>query len=339
MSVIGRQSLAPMGFQQPAHSRSMTGNPSHALSALQRCVSTLQQSDTLQYELVSEHDIIHARAAIAKDTEPELTALIKQAKAIILELEDEETQLMDRKQLLKEQQLEQKQKQQQQQQQQQQSSSYRNGKKGRSNSQRLDSLIKRKDELSLTVLELDSAMDEKREEFRVLLTKAHQQQQQQQQPQSSQKKGQAASTTTTKTTSVTPATTTTDNFGSGKKTKRNPDKMQDERRKEISRRTLALETIERDIQSQRRQIADLKTKKQQQDGHVGQDGGQDGATQSTKEVYNPAWTKYSQHYDFLEGLLSRELRVSSGKDKDQLETEFSKLSTAYVREVGARQEI
>lgn len=51
--------------------------------------------------------------------------------------------------------------------------------------------------------------------------------------------------------------------------------MQDERRKEIAKRTQALEAIDLDIQAQRKQIADLHTKK-------GQTG------RPTKQGYNPS---------------------------------------------------
>lgn len=51
--------------------------------------------------------------------------------------------------------------------------------------------------------------------------------------------------------------------------------MQDERRKEIAKRTQALEAIDLDIQAQRKQIMDLQTKK-------GQTG------RPTKQEYNPS---------------------------------------------------
>lgn len=51
--------------------------------------------------------------------------------------------------------------------------------------------------------------------------------------------------------------------------------MQDERRKEIARRTQALEAIDRDIQAQRKQIADLQTKKGQ-------------GSRPPKQEYNPS---------------------------------------------------
>lgn len=72
-----------------------------------------------------------------------------------------------------------------------------------SDAKRLESLVKRKDELSLTALEIEEVMDQKREEFRVLLVKA-------QQP------GQGGNGGKGTVASAGGA------FGSGKRTKRNP---------------------------------------------------------------------------------------------------------------------
>lgn len=93
--------------------------------------------------------------------------------------------------------------------QQQQTATTRNNTKGghASDAKRLESLVKRKDELSLTALEIEEVMDQKREEFRVLLVKA------QQQPGNGHTGGSAAGKG---------AASAGGSFGSGKRTKRNP---------------------------------------------------------------------------------------------------------------------
>ncbi|KAF9387766.1 hypothetical protein CPB97_002097 [Podila verticillata] len=175
---------------------------------------------------------------------------------------------------------------------------------------RLESLVKRKDELSLTALEIEEVMDQKREEFRVLLVKAQQPGQA-----GNGAKGAAAGGA----------------FGSGKRTKRNPtnesrelSQMQDERRKEIAKRTQALEAIDLDIQAQRKQIMDLQTKK-------GQTG------RPTKQEYNPTvpWTKYRDHFTFLESVLNSEVKTDA-RDKEPLEEAFERLMSNYTREIETR---
>ncbi|KAF9332049.1 hypothetical protein BG006_005086 [Podila minutissima] len=302
-STMGRRSLAPGPFR----SGGIASNASYTLSALQRCVATLQQSDKTQHDLVSEYDIATARAAVAKDAAPQLHTLLERAQDIVLEMEAQEQVLLARLQRAKEEQerlLAQ-----------QTTSTARNKKGGHtSDAKRLESLVKRKDELSLTALEIEEVMDQKREEFRVLLVKA------QQQPAhtgaSMAGKG---------------AANVGGSFGSGKRTKRNPtnesrelSQMQDERRKEIARRTQALEAIDRDIQAQRKQIADLQTKKGQ-------------GSRPPKQEYNPTvpWEKYGKHFNFLESVLHSEIKANT-RDKDAVEEAFERLMLNYTREIETR---
>ncbi|KAG0039347.1 hypothetical protein BGZ82_008676 [Podila clonocystis] len=220
-STLGRRSLAPGPFRPEG----MASNASYTLSALQRCVATLQQTDktlkntvsildestkglprlktitshTKQHDLVSEHDIATARAAVAKDAAPQLHTLLERAQDIVLEMEAQEQVLLARLQQAKEEQerlLA------------QTTTTRSKNKKGghASDTKRLESLVKRKDELSLTALEIEEVMDQKREEFRVLLVKA-------QQPGSSHAGGDTAGKA---------ATNAGGSFGSGKRTKRNP---------------------------------------------------------------------------------------------------------------------
>ncbi|KFH66093.1 hypothetical protein MVEG_08194 [Podila verticillata NRRL 6337] len=327
---MSRRSLAPGPFQRPG---GMASNPSYTLSALQRCVATLQQSDktlkstvsildestkglprlktitahTKQHDLVSEHDIATARAAVAKDAEPQLHTLLERAQDIVLELEAQEQQLMARLQLAKEER-----ERQEQQQATTRSNNNSNNRGGHaSDAKRLESLVKRKDELSLTALEIEEVMDQKREEFRVLLMKA-------QQPGPGGNGGRGAANAGGA-------------FGSGKRTKRNPtnesrelSQMQDERRKEITKRTQALEAIDLDIQEQRKQIMDLQTKKGQ-------------TRRATKQEYNPTvpWTKYRDHFTFLENVLNSEVKTDA-RDKEPLEEAFERLMSNYTREIETR---
>ncbi|KAG0338124.1 hypothetical protein BG000_004526 [Podila horticola] len=328
---MGRRSLAPGSFRPGG----MASNASYTLSALQRCVATLQQSDktlkstvsildestkglprlktitshTKQHDLVSEHDIATARAAVAKDAAPQLHTLLERAQDIVLEMEAQEQVLLARLQQAKEE---------QERLQQQQTTTTRNNKKGghASDAKRLESLMKRKDELSLTALEIEEVMDQKREEFRVLLVKA------QQQPGNGHTGGSAAGKG---------AANAGGSFGSGKRTKRNPtnesrelSQMQDERRKEIVRRTQALEAIDRDIQGQRKQIADLQTKKGQ-------------VTRMPKQEYNPTipWEKYGKHFNFLESVLNSEIKADA-RDKEALEETFERFMLNYTREIETR---
>ncbi|KAF9384326.1 hypothetical protein CPC16_008482 [Podila verticillata] len=266
---MSRRSLAPGPFQRPG---GMASNPSYTLSALQRCVATLQQSDKTKHDLVSEHDIATARAAVAKDAEPQLHTLLERAQDIVLELEAQEQQLMARLQLAKEEQ-----ERQEQQQATTRSNNNSNNRGGHaSDAKRLESLVKRKDELSLTALEIEEVMDQKREEFRVLLES------------------------------------------------RELSQMQDERSKEITKRTQALEAIDLDIQEQRKQIMDLQTKKGQ-------------TRRATKQEYNPTvpWTKYRDHFTFLENVLNSEVKTDA-RDKEPLEEAFERLMSNYTREIETR---
>ncbi|KAG0017272.1 hypothetical protein BGZ81_010801 [Podila clonocystis] len=329
-STLGRRSLAPGSFRPEG----MASNASYTLSALQRCVATLQQSDktlkntvsildestkglprlktitshTKQHDLVSEHDIATARAAVAKDAAPQLHTLLERAQDIVLEMEAQEQVLLARLQQAKEEQerlLA------------QTTTTRSKNKKGKhaSDTKRLESLVKRKDELSLTALEIEEVMDQKREEFRVLLVKA-------QQPGSNHAGGDTAGKG---------VANAGGSFGSGKRTKRNPtnesrelSQMQDERRKEIARRTQALEAIDRDIQAQRKQIADLQTKKGQ-------------GSRPPKQEYNPTvpWAKYGEHFNFLERVLSSEVKVDA-RDKETLEEAFKRVMLNYTREIETR---
>lgn len=159
-----------------------------------------------QHDLVSEHDIATARAAVAKDAAPQLHTLLERAQDIVLEMEAQEQVLLARLQQAKEEQerlLAQ-----------QTTSTTRNKKSGHaSDAKRLESLVKRKDELSLTALEIEEVMDQKREEFRVLLVKA------QQQP-----------AYTGASVAGKGAANAGGSFGSGKRTKRNPTNVRGEKK-------------------------------------------------------------------------------------------------------------
>ncbi|KAF9216004.1 hypothetical protein BGZ59_011350 [Podila verticillata] len=245
---MSRRSLAPGPFQRPG---GMASNPSYTLSALQRCVATLQQSDKTQHDLVSEHDIATARAAVAKDAEPQLHTLLERAQDIVLELEAQEQQLMARLQLAKEER-----ERQEQQQATTRSNNNSNNRGGHaSDAKRLESLVKRKDELSLTALEIEEVMDQKREEFRVLLVKA-------QQPGPGGNGGRGAANAGGA-------------FGSGKRTKRNPTNV----------------TV--------------------------------------------PWTKYRDHFTFLENVLNSEVKTDA-RDKEPLEEAFERLMSNYTREIETR---
>ncbi|KAF9428640.1 hypothetical protein BGZ94_001663 [Podila epigama] len=102
--------------------------------------------------------------------------------------------------------------------------------------------------------------------------------------------------------------------------------MQEDRRKEIARRTQDRDAIEKDIQEQRRQIAALKAKRAEQ------------SQEATKKEFNPSipWSMYTEHFNFLDNAIRTEYKVDA-RDKVALEEALERLCSAYLREVETRQ--
>lgn len=109
---------------------------------------------------MSEQDIASAQADVSKKVEPQLFALTDKAVEIVLALESKEYQLMDNVHLEKEKEQQRLQRQ-------------KAAKSGLSNIKKLQSLTRRKDELTRSALELDEVLDQKREEFNELVKKAN----------------------------------------------------------------------------------------------------------------------------------------------------------------------
>ncbi|KAF9180681.1 hypothetical protein BGZ49_004970, partial [Haplosporangium sp. Z 27] len=109
-------------------------------------------SHTKQFELVSEQDIASAQVEVARNVEPQLVVLTEKAVQIIYDLENKEYQIMAR--------IQEEEKKANSRIQQQKAT-----RSGISNIKKLQSLTRRKEELSRSATELDEVLDQKRQEF------------------------------------------------------------------------------------------------------------------------------------------------------------------------------
>ncbi|KAF9433750.1 hypothetical protein BGZ76_009030 [Entomortierella beljakovae] len=290
---------------------SSTG-PSY-LPSLQRCVYTLEKSTRLlkssvsmldeatngyqrlktittnikQFELVSEHDINEAQGHVSKEIIPQLFAVTDKAINMIYALESKEFQLRDRVAAEEEKEK-------------QHLILQKANKSGISNINRLQSLTRRKEELSKTLSELDEVIGQKRNEFAEIVEKA--------QAGESQSKSQP---------------------GPFKKSRRNLtiesrdlSLKEEERKQNITRNEKELEAIQLKILDKRRSVNEIRSKIESQHSRpLGQ---------------TVPWSMYSDHYKFLETALQNEFKVDS-RDKSAYEDAFARLSTAYLRELDSRQ--
>ncbi|KAF9350414.1 hypothetical protein BGX26_011405 [Mortierella sp. AD094] len=262
------------------------------LPSLQRCVATLETSTLLQFELVSEQDITNAQVEVARDVEPQLFTLTEKVVQEIYDLESKEYQLIAQVQAEEEKEKLRIQRQ-------------KAARSGISNIKKLQSLTRRKEELSRSASELEDVLDQKRQEFSDLIDKIK-------------------------------STESQSGIQSGpfKRLRRNPTNesrelnlKEEERKREIARRDQELESIQQKIQEKRKSVNELRSKVESQNRNP---SGQHG--------FNPSvpWTMYSEHYKFLERTLQTQLKVD-GRDKEAYEEAFARFATSYLRELDSRQ--
>ncbi|KAF8929802.1 Spc19-domain-containing protein [Dissophora ornata] len=284
------------------------------LPSLQRCVTTLEMStqllksavaeldeatsgyprlktitsNTKQFELVSEQDIADAQVGVAKDVEPQLFNLTEKAVQIVMDLEGEEYQLIEKVHQETEKQKLRVQRQ-------------KAAKSGISNIKTLQSLTRRKEELSRSASELDEVTEQMRKEFSKLVERVNSQ----------------------------------ETRSGSKRLKRNPNNeirelnfREEDRRKEITRQSQELEAIQQKIEDKRRSIRELRSKAESQNS----------SSSSGQGAFNPtlSWTMYTRHHNFLEGALRAEISVDS-RDKGAYEDAFERVVATYLRELESRQ--
>ncbi|GJJ72984.1 DASH complex subunit SPC19 [Entomortierella parvispora] len=300
-----RRTLA--GGSQPYTSNSF-------LPSLKRCVSTLEMSTQLlrssvstldeassgyprlktitthkkRFELVSEQDITVAHAEVAKDVEPKLHGLVEQAVQMVLALEGREHELLElvnaetEKEKLRA----------------QRQSAARSG---LSNIKRLQTLTKRKEDLSKRATDLDGVMEQKQKEFGELMRRS----------QGSQSSGPESPS---------------------KRIKKNPETRDLNRKKEakkaeISRRSQELDAMQKKIEEQSRALRELRSKASQQSSQSDADG----------FAPNALWLTYSAHLHVLNEALEKPLEADI-RDKATFEDAFRRILTAYLQELTANQE-
>ncbi|KAF9581725.1 hypothetical protein BGW38_001156 [Lunasporangiospora selenospora] len=298
-----RRTLAP----------STQGSGLSYLPSLQRCVATLEESTQRlkstvaildeatagyprlkaitshkkQYELVSEQDVTNAQSEVAKDVEPQLIMVTEKATQIVLQLEQKEYQLMDSIQLAKTMAEQRTQRQ-------------KAARSGLSSIKKLQSLTKRKEELSRTVTELDTVIEQKRYEFHELVRKE-------------EARGSSNPAKRLKLTA--------------ERESRDLDKKEEEKRKEINRRQLELESIRKKIDEKRRSLINLRRVADTQTNNP-----------PAHKNFDPSgpWKMYSSHYNFLGGAIQTELRVDT-RDKNTYEETFERIFKLYEAELDPKQ--
>ncbi|KAF9572235.1 hypothetical protein EC968_010101 [Mortierella alpina] len=252
------------------------------LPSLQRCVATLEMSTQLlksslsmldevtsgyprlktitshtkKFELVSEQDIASAQADVSKKVQPQLFALTDKAVEIVLALESKEYQLMDKVHIEEEKEQQRLQRQ-------------KAAKSGLSNFKKLQSLTRRKDELTRSALELDEVLDQKREEFNQLVKKANSLDAQSGQPGSES---------------------------------RELSRKEEERNREVTKRTKELRSIQQKIEDKRKSISEARARVDSQARARNPPG------QPDFDPTKP-WTMYNNHYAVLEHTLQSTLKV------------------------------
>ncbi|KAG0302029.1 hypothetical protein BGZ98_007850, partial [Dissophora globulifera] len=314
-SALSYATGGPYAYSNPR----ATFGPTHAglpyLPSLQRCVATLESSTQLlksvvaqldettngyprlktitssnkQFELVSEHELASAQVGIAKDVEPQLFHLTEKAVQAVLDLEGEEYQLMARVQ-------------QETAKQERRIQRQIAAKSGISNIKHLQSLIRRKEELSRGSTELEDVLDSKRQEFAQIVARMEAQSDQQ---------------------------------GSGKRLRRNPTNesrelalKEDERRKEAAKRSQELDALQQKIDDKRRAIHELRSKSLSQSG----------SRYSEHTDFNPTlpWSMYSEHHKFLEEAMQTPIHVQA-QDQGAYEEAFARIMTTYFQELESQQ--
>ncbi|KAF9169750.1 hypothetical protein BGX20_009882 [Mortierella sp. AD010] len=247
---------------------------------------------TKQFELVSEQDIANAQAEVARDVEPQLLALTEKVVHEIYGLENKEYQLIGRVHAEEEKEKVRVERQ-------------KAARSGLSNIKKLQSLTRRKEELSRSASELEEVLDQKRQEFSDLIDRI--------------KLAESKSGVQS---------------GPSKRLRRNPTNesrelslKEEERKREIARRDQELESIQQRIEEKRKSVNELRSKVELQSRNP---SGQNG--------FNPIalWRMYSDHYKFLEKALQTQLQVD-GRDRDAYEEAFARFATSYLRELDSRQ--
>ncbi|KAG0213293.1 hypothetical protein BGX33_003043 [Mortierella sp. NVP41] len=298
----------------PRRTNATTSASSIFMPSLQRCVNTLDMSTQLlkssvsmldkatsgyprlktiashnkKYNLVSEEDIAQAQAEVTKDITPQLSYLSEKVANIIFALEAKEYELMDQVNVEKEKEKRRLQLQ-------------KAASSGLSNIKKLRSLTKRKEELSRSASELDEVLDQKRQQFSQLLKRVS--------------SGGA---------SAVPA----------KKQRRSPTQesrelaqIEEERRKEITRRNKELQAIQLKIEEKQKAVRELRAKSENRDGD--NSAGQDAFTPTVP------WNLYAPHREFLERF-DNDILVDE-RDKEAYRDAFARLSEAYLRELEPQQ--
>ncbi|KAF9363131.1 hypothetical protein BGX34_004822 [Mortierella sp. NVP85] len=242
-------------------------------------------SHTKNFELVSEQDIASAQVEVAREVEPQLFKLTEKCTDTIKELEEEEKRLAEQIQLETDKQK-------------QRVHRQKTARSGLSNIKKLQSLTRRKDELSRSATELDEVLEQKRQEFSQLMERANQ-------------------------------------IGPSKRTRRYTSHesrelalKEEERKKEVARRDQELKSIQQKIEDKRRDIQQLRSKADSLNNSDA--SGHDG--------FNPTlpWTMYSHHHNVLEQVLQTDLEVEA-RDHSVYEETFARVITPYLRELDSRQ--
>ncbi|KAG0043392.1 hypothetical protein BGZ83_011463 [Gryganskiella cystojenkinii] len=247
-------------------------------------------SHTKRFELVSEQDITLAQTEVSKDVEPRLHMLTEKTVEIVLELENKEHRLLELIEAEKEKEKTRLQRQ-------------KAARSGLSNIKKLQTLTRRKEDLSKRASELENVLEEKRKEFGELMNKS--------QESSSQKSSAIGSS------------------HSAKRVKRNPEtrdlnRTKEAKKAEVSRQSQELDAIQRKIEEKSRIVRELRSKA------VSQLNG----SQSGPNAFNPTvlWPMYSGHLSLLEHALEKPLEADL-RDKDTLEVEFERTIVPYLQEL------
>ncbi|KAG0251451.1 hypothetical protein BG011_007605 [Mortierella polycephala] len=245
--------------------------------------------NTKKAELVTEQDIASARAEVATKVAPYLYELTDKASSMILDLEAKEFELIQR--------LEVERKEHNARMQQQTAV-----KSGISNKRKLQSLTRRKEELSRSVTELDEVLDQKREEFRQFHKRA-------------ESIGSQAESTSVK-------------RQKRGHVHRELSKQVEEKQKEVARRAEALKALQQRIEDKRRSIGERRAKAESRMSNKSE----------AETPFDPTkpWTKYYQHYKRLEDALQTTFKVD-GHDKSVYEEAFSRITAACIRDLDVQQ--
>ncbi|KAG0223676.1 Spc19-domain-containing protein [Mortierella sp. GBAus27b] len=249
-------------------------------------------SHTKKYELVSEQDIASAQVEVAREVEPQLFSLTEKAVDMITYLEEEEQTLIDQVQAETNIQKERLQRQ-------------KAARSGLSNIKRLQSLTRRKDELSRSASELDEVLDQKKQEFRLLLEKANVDESRSNQAGSSKRARRSMSHES-----------------------RELHQRLEERKKELAKRKQEFSAMQLKLQEKKESVRRLRSKSDVLNN----------STASDQDNFNPTipWGMYSDHQAFFEGAMKTGLALDA-RDSSVYEETFARIIAPYLRELDSRQ--